>query len=268
MAILYDQHLHTALSPDGISPMEEYCSAALIRGMKGLCFTEHVDVLCSEVEFNPGTDLAAYKAAFDAVKEQHGHELDLHFGIEAGLISWSLAETAEYLKGYEFDYIIASYHYPEGIPNLMYPENWAFVSREVGLQKYLRGFLPCLKGYDDYDCIGHLTYFSRYCPLSPKRTTYADAPDEIDAIFRHLIEKGKGMEVNTSTYESCGFTMPDLTMVKRYRELGGEIITIGSDGHAVSHLGRSFAYACEMLKQAGFTHYAVFTGRKPTFLPL
>ena len=57
-------------------------------------------------------------------------------------------------------------------------------------------------------------------PLPDKKPRFADAPDQITAILKHLIERGKGMEVNTSTYGKEGFTMPDLEIVRRYRELG------------------------------------------------
>ena len=67
MAVAYDYHVHTSLSPDGVSSMEEYIGEALRRGMEGLCFTEHIDVLSPEVDFNPGTDLAAYQNAFQRV---------------------------------------------------------------------------------------------------------------------------------------------------------------------------------------------------------
>ena len=90
----------------------------------------------------------------------------------------------------------------------------------------------------------------------------------LTAILKHLIERGKGMEVNTSTYGKEGFTMPDLEIVRRYRELGGEIITLGSDAHEAGALCQSFSYAAGMLKEAGFTHYTVFAERRPRFLPL
>ena len=268
MAVAYDYHVHTSLSPDGVSSMEEYIGEALRRGMEGLCFTEHIDVLSPEVDFNPGTDLAAYQNAFQRVKERYGDALFLGFGLEAGILSWSAEATRAYMRGYGFDYVIASCHWPEGLPNLMYPENWAYVTRETALQRYLEGFYQSLGRYDDYDCIGHLTYFSRYCPLPDKKPRFADAPDQTTAILKHLIERGKGMEVNTSTYGKEGFTMPDLEIVRRYRELGGEIITLGSDAHEAGALCQSFSYAAGMLKEAGFTHYTVFAERRPRFLPL
>ncbi len=168
MAVAYDYHVNTSLSPDGVSSMEEYIGEALRRGMEGLCFTEHIDVLSPEVDFNPGTDLAAYQNAFQRVKgtvwgrpvpgiRPGGGDPLLVGGGHPGLYA-----------GYGFDYVIASCHWPEGLPNLMYPENWAYVTQETALQRYLEGFYQSLGRYDDYDCIGHLTYFSRYCPLPDK----------------------------------------------------------------------------------------------------
>ena len=97
---------------------------------------------------------------------------------------------------------------------------------------------------------------------------YTDAADEFDMLFRHLIQNGKGFEINASSLAKMGFCMPDLDIVSRYRELGGEIVTIGSDAHWAKDVGSGFTGACEMLKASGMRYFCTYEDHKPTFHPL
>ena len=121
---------------------------------------------------------------------------------------------------------------------------------------------------DAFDAVAHLTYFSRGCPYPDKEIRHDDAPEETDAVLRALVERGKGIEINTSTYRGFGFFMPGLSVLKRYRELGGEIVTLGSDSHHVSTLGSGIQEARELLRAAGFSHYTLFWERGPQFCKL
>ena len=95
--------------------------------------------------------------------------------------------------------------------------------------------------------------------------TYRDAPDEIDDLFKLLIQTGHGIEVNTSVYDTFGFFLPDLDIIRRYKELGGEIITTGSDSHNAVRIAANFQPAMQMLKAAGFDYVCTFDKMKPIF---
>ena len=269
MPITIDSHIHTRHSPDGISTMEQHIKKALSLGLSGLCFTEHTDVMSPEPGFNPGTDLSAYREEFLRMKERYGKDIALRFGLESGLLSWGIEETREYVRGYAFDYVIASLHWLERFPNMVFPENWRYYQPGDIMGPYAAQLLEHITAYGDFDCIGHLTYFGRYCPHRDLPLMgYKDAPDELDALFRYLIQHGKGLEINTSTQPALGFTMPEWDILSRYRELGGEIVAIGSDAHEDVQLARGFDYAEALLTKAGFSHYTIFEERSPRFLPL
>ena len=93
--------------------------------------------------------------------------------------------------------------------------------------------------------------------------------EAIDQIFRALIDAGKALEVNTSGYrQKIGRPLPDLPLVRRYRELGGELVTLGSDAHSTQDLGKGIEEGMEMLQEAGFRYVALYEQRKPILLPL
>ena len=121
-----------------------------------------------------------------------------------------------------------------------------------------------------FDSLGHLTYPLRYIEgdhgIPVDLTRHREA---IDAIFRELIAAGKALEVNTSGYrQKIGRPLPDLPLVRRYRELGGELITLGSDAHSTQDLGKGIEAGMEMLREAGFRYFAVYEQHKPILLPL
>jgi histidinol-phosphatase (PHP family) len=97
---------------------------------------------------------------------------------------------------------------------------------------------------------------------------YTDAPDALDALFTHLAQNGKGLEINTSTYAERGYCMPDLDMLTRYRELGGEIVTIGSDAHRAQRIGAHYDAARDLIRAAGLGYVCTYTDHKPTFHPV
>ena len=89
----------------------------------------------------------------------------------------------------------------------------------------------------------------------------------IDEILRKLVSLGKGIELNTGGFKyGLGHPHPTEEIIRRYRELGGEIITVGADAHKPEHVAFDFAKVPSILKEAGFTHYTVFKNRKPEFI--
>jgi histidinol-phosphatase (PHP family) len=118
----------------------------------------------------------------------------------------------------------------------------------------------------DFDVYGHIDYVVRYGPNKNRFYTYEKYSDVIDEILRTLIARGKGIELNTAGFKyGLGHPNPTEEILARYRELGGEILTIGSDAHAPEQIAYDFAKVTEILRQAGFRFYTVFTARKPEF---
>ena len=137
---------------------------------------------------------------------------------------------------------------------------------------YRRGFeltLESIRKVSDYDTLGHIDYVVRYGKYRDKEYSYAKYADYLDEILIHLIENGKGLELNTAGWKyGLPFAHPHQDVLKRYKEFGGEIITIGSDGHKPEHIAYDFHKVKEYLEACGFKYYTEFRQRKPYFCAL
>ena len=135
--------------------------------------------------------------------------------------------------------------------------------------KYFEYILKTLDYCTDFDVYGHLDYIVRYAPKKDKNYSYKAFKEVIDEILIKLVKMGKGIELNTGgMYKGMASTNPHPDIIKRYKELGGEIITVGSDAHRAEFIGYSFNDAKEILKESGFKYYTVFEKRKPEFIKL
>ena len=137
--------------------------------------------------------------------------------------------------------------------------------REVYREAF-RETLTCLEGVSSFDVLGHLDYVVRYGRNKAREYTYREFSDEIDAILKKVISEGKGLEMNMGGVKyGLGFANPHPDVLKRYRELGGEIVTVGADAHRPEHVAYDFEEAAEILKSCGFHYYTEFKERRPVF---
>ena len=150
-----------------------------------------------------------------------------------------------------------------------YPIFFEGRSEEEAYRSYFEEELKNITAYDCFDVAGHLDFVVRYGPNQNTYYSYEKYQDVFDEILKILIEKGKGIECNTAGYKAgLGHPHPTEAMLKRYRKLGGEILTIGSDAHVPNYVAHHFDRIGEILKDCGFRYYTVFKDRKPEFLPL
>lgn len=263
---MYDYHIHSTQSGDSLAPDRVQVLAASHFGMREVCFTNHYDL---DFPYNNNFEMDIADFMNDMAELQNEFEglIGIKRGIEVGMQMHILDTLAEDLSGYTFDYILASKHVLDmgDGRDLHRPASWEGRSKYEVLKWYLREIMDCIKEFDDFNCIGHITYCSRYCPTDDREVFYADAPDEFDELFRILAQRGKGIEINTQTYRKLGFLVPDYDIVKRFRELGGEIVTTGSDAHMPNFIGANFNEAHHMLKQAGFDYVCSFNERRAVF---
>lgn len=275
MNILADYHLHTDHSGDSTAPMETQILAGLDRGLKYMCFTDHYDPEFpyeNVPDVSPGTfelDYGSYREEFLVMKEKYSDRIDLSFGIEIGL----QPHLGDYLRSYfashpDFDFIIGSNHLCGGM-DPYYPSFLESRSEEEALSLYLEDTLTNLKTFPDIDTCGHLDYVARYLPHREQFYTYRAFAAQIDPILLELISRGIALEVNTAPLmKGLRFFNPLPEILARYRELGGELITIGSDAHVPEKVAGRFKETADILRSLGFTHYAVYKERKPLMLPL
>ncbi len=262
--ITADSHVHSSFSSDSTEPLEAQVNAALSAGLTTLCVTEHMDMDYPTGEFI--LDTAAYKAELFRLKEKYADRIQLLFGVELGLMDYLAPRLDEYVHGEQFDLIIGSSHLVEGI-DPYYPGYFDKLGDREGIQKYFQSILDNITAFSDFDVYGHLDYVVRYS--NAKTYAPADYMELIEQILKKLISMGKGIELNTAGLKyGLGWAHPHPEVLRLYRSLGGEIITVGSDGHKAEHVAYDFAAAAEILKNAGFEYYTVFRGRKPEFIKL
>lgn len=262
--ITADFHTHTGFSSDSDQPMEGALQALMNKGIKTVCFTEHMDMDYPGGEFI--LDTAAYRARVEELREKYKGRIEILFGVELGLMDYLAPRLNDYVAEWDFDFIIGSSHLVDGI-DPYYPEYFGEHGDYNGILRYFESILANISAFGEFDVYGHLDYVVRYS--SAKSYRPADYTELLDEILKKLIGMGKGIELNTAGLKyGLGWAHPHPELLRRYRELGGEIITIGSDGHKAEHYAWDFERAGDILRNAGFDHYTVFRNRKPCHISI
>ena len=268
--ILWDCHMHSDFSADSPTPMEEMIKHAIACGMEGICFTEHLDPdyprTPDGLEFS--LDFPAYRQRLFELKERYRPQLEIRFGIEIGLQMHLADYFHRLLMENPFDFVIGSSHVVHGA-DPYYPQFFQNRSEQKAYMEYFESILENLSVFDEMDTYGHIDYIVRYGPNQNRFYSYGKYQDILDEILKKLIERQVGLEVNTGGYHyGLGEPNPCTAVIRRYRQLGGEIITIGADAHTPDKIGYAFDKAARVLKECGFDYYTVFKERKPEFIKL
>ena len=269
---LFDNHNHSQFSFDGKkTTVEASARAAMTNGLGGICFSDHCDFYVPPMKGDFENLVPEY---FD-IKEQQS-EIDrvqtllspdrsfkILKGIEIGMYEDFHKEITETLSGNSFDQIIASVHYIEQTD----PYYGGFYDGKTWREaygKYLETIYREMTWMKDFDIMGHYDYIVRYAPYPETSIQYRDFSDIFDAMFKYLIQEGKALEINTKSYMKYGerdVTL-DLDVLKRYREMGGEIISLGSDSHDPKRPGDNFSHFAQLLRSLGFRWSAHYEKRK------
>ena len=265
---LYDMHMHCHFSGDSEANPIQIAQHAVDIGLAGICFTDHLDIDYKETPGLFDLDIPAYKKEILDVKNHFNGQLDIGWGIELGLQPYLAEQNNQIIKENAFDFVIGSTHVIKQV-DIYFPP---FYEGRPENESYLEYFEETLKNAQsdvDFDVYGHLDYVVRYGPNKNQFYSYGKFADVIDEILRTLIHKGKGIELNMAGFKyGLGHAHPTMDTLKRYKELGGEIITIGSDGHAPEQIAWEFDKAPAILKEAGFDYFTMFKNRKAEFIKL
>lgn len=270
MAITADCHLHSSFSGDSHTPMEEMIQEGIRRGLSTMCFTEHNDFDYPDgPDGEPGAqfllNVDSYLYDLIQYKEKYAAQIRILFGVELGLQPQCLRRNAVFAKTHDFDFIIGSSHLCHG-RDPYFPAFYEGRGEDEAYREYFESILENVRKFSNYDVYGHLDYVVRYGPDKDRDYCYEKYGDILDEILKTLLEKGKGIELNTGGIKSgLRDVHPCTEILKRYRELGGEIVTIGSDAHGTVQIGEHFDRACEILKECGFVYYSVFEKREAEF---
>ena len=190
--------------------------------------------------------------------------LKIRRGVDYGLKPYNKDAMQKDLKLRNFDFVLGSVHFVNE-QDIYYKEFWQDKTVEQAVRLFLEETLKCVEHHDDYDVLGHLSYIckARAHP-DPKPLYFTDHREIVDEILKILVRKGKGMEINTSGVDRCGDFLPGEAFFRRFKELGGEIVTVGSDAHNAQRVGQYSDRACEMMKDI-FGYVCTFENRKPIF---
>jgi histidinol-phosphatase (PHP family) len=174
---------------------------------------------------------------------------------------------AELVKKHKLDYVIGSKHLVYGLDPFG-SELWKQYTQKQAYEAYLVECIECAAACDFYDVFGHLGYIAKFCPFEDALMSYSDYSDAIDELLKILVKHGKGLEINTSGIKNTGTVMPEIPIAKRFFELGGEIVTVGSDAHDEAAVGRAVAETMQQLGSVGLKYVCAFDSRKPRFLAI
>jgi len=259
-----DFHIHTDFSADSETPVRHQVEQAVSLGMKEICITDHhdYDAISKDMTFILDTD--AYLSCLRQIQEEYRGQIRVNIGVELGLQSHIKEYLRQYTNRYSFDFIIGSSHFIDGM-DPYYPDFFAGKTAKEAYHRYFEVTLKRLRALECFDSFGHLDYPARYGP----EYHWHDHRDYIDAILKTLIQKGRALECNTGGCKyGQGHPNPHQGILTRYRELGGELLTIGSDAHVPGQLGGRFRQLPALLRDCGFRYYTVYHERKPEFIPL
>ncbi len=270
---LIDLHVHSTCSADGVSRIAEYALRGQTLGLAEVGFCEHAD-------FDPRDrayeylDLARYDREIAAVQPlvpgvrlRQGVEITYQAGLEGEIRTW--------LKGHAWDFIVASVHLVD------YADGWAIISEQRAVESYFathsqrQAYVPyfeeLLRAVQSglADVLGHFDLVKRYGAKQFGPFEPLAFEDEVRAVLHAAVEEGVALEINTSGLrQSPGEPYPGLTVLRWYRQLGGEVLTVGSDAHYTDDLGHCVAVALDLARAAGFRAIATFEERQVRWLDL
>jgi len=265
---LYDFHVHSVYSNDThpFATFINICDAAIEKGLKGICFTDHIDIDYPGIE--DIFDLKDYCSELNSLIKIYDKRIEIYKGIELGLQPHLKQENKSYSSNYDIDFVLGSVHVV-GKKELYKGIFLEGRTEHEGILDYLDDLRLSINAFDDFDSLGHIDVVRRYLNNGENSFIYSIYKDYIADILECIINKNIGIEINTSgkRYGLRSFH-PYPEILSLYKDLGGEIVTLGSDAHKPQDLGYAFDEALELLKSLNFKYYCIFKRRKPVFIKI
>lgn len=273
--MLCDYHVHTQFSDDSEYPMEQVTRDAIAKGLNEICFTDHVDygvkvdwdsgeeIVTRQGNLMANVDYPKYLSTIQNLRERYGDKITLKTGLEFGVQVHTVPLFRALFQKYPLDFVILSVHQVEDKEFWTQEFQRGRTQQEYN-ERYYQELLDLTKTYQEYSVLGHLDLIVRYdeqgiYPFEKVKPMVAE-------ILRNAIQNGKGMELNTSFHRyGLQDSTPSRAIWELYRDLGGEIITIGSDSHKSDHLGAYIREGQAYLKSLGFQRFCTFENMRPVF---
>lgn len=262
-----DVHMHCGFSNDSETRPEDMVESAIAKGLSVICFTDHYDKDNLDWGDEAIFDVESYFQKMIALQEEYRDRIDIRIGAEIGMQPYLAEYYQNFMAQHPFDFVIGSVH--SVLEHDVALDFFQKHSDPEGYKIYFEEMLQDVQKIKAYDVLGHLDYIVRYSNQGSKGFDLNDYMDIIEEILKQVIAHGKGIEMNMSGLKyGLGAPHPQPEIIKRYRELGGEIITVGADGHIPEHIAYDYHLADDILKSCGFKYYTEFKGRKPVFVKI
>lgn len=282
--MLADYHIHCKYSDDSEEDLEKIIETAINKGIDEICFTDHVDYgikpdkdVFEKMDENAkkdwikkigridlNVDYPNYFKEIEELREKYKDKITIRQGLEFGMQVHTIKDFQKLFDKYKekFDFVILSCHQVND-KEFWTNEFQKGKSVDEYNAEYYEEIYRVMNRYSDYSILGHLDHIQRY-----NETIYPfeKSREIIVKILKKVIEDNKGIEVNTSSFRyGLKELTPERDILKLYHELGGKIITIGSDAHKAENVGERIPYIQEELKKIGFTDICTFDKMKPIF---
>lgn len=270
-----DYHVHCHHSDDSHHLIEDVVKDAIEIGLKEICFTDHVDYgvkpdwenahLAREYKGEKvlNVNYPVYFSDIARLQAKYKDQIIIKKGLEFGIQSHTIEPFQKLFDTYPMDFVLLSIH-QIGDKEFWTGEFQQGKSDIECYREYYQEMLDVIKDFKSYSCLAHMDLIRRY--IDKNVDMFEATRDQIKEILELVIADGKGIEVNTSSvrYGVNGLT-PSIEILKLYYELGGTIVTIGSDSHQKDHLGFDIEQSKQILKEIGFEFYCTFNNMVPHF---
>lgn len=262
----YDLHTHSIHSFDGNHSMDLMIQSAVNKGLKGIAVTDHCEIDSKDCDFESLCS-NQFADACSAV-EKFSSEIEVFKGIELGQSIYNKPLAESILDKYDYDFVLGSVHNLENMEDFYFLDYSDYDVYEL-LDRYFDA-LYTLSEWNRFDSLAHLTYPLRYITGKHKiNVDMSQFSDKIDSILKVLIKNEKALEINTSAYfNELKDILPNEAIVRRFKELGGKYITLGSDSHFCDKIGMGIEQGMDAAKRCGFEYITVYRKRKPVLIPL
>lgn len=258
---MIDLHVHTSFSFDSNEPAENYICEAKKQGENVIGFSEHYDYDAVLDGANiTVADLFEYTKKISRLKSENDI-FKILCGIEFGYRNFAVLHYRELIERYDFDYVINSVHTLAGRGDCFHDRFFEGRPLNESYSDYLKAVLESVKADFDFQIIGHIGYVTRY--RNGVKLKYEDFSDIIDEILREITKRDKCLEINSSVGSSGSRFLPDTDIILRYLQLGGKLLSYGSDAHSVEKYGKMNAQTADFLKSAGVKELYYYEKRRP-----
>lgn len=259
-----DFHTHTGFSDDCDISYRDMIAGAYERGVRTLAVTDHYDPGYPDPEFPFILRFEEYQKSLEEIRNEYAGRMDIKIGLEVGILQGQFEAANEIINAYPYDFILGSFHCYRDWD--LYKFDYSSIEHSKLLEDFYVWMYECLKEFSNFDVVGHFSILDRYIG---KLYDYNPVEDVIDEILKILVARGKGLEINTSSFKyGTGTWLPRESILRRFKELGGEVLTFGSDSHYPEYYQYHFNDAVELAKSIGFRYHCKFTQRKPEFVKL